>query len=378
MKKAKTIFISGDYAPINRIEKLSIEGKHSEIFGDMLPDIKGADFAITNLECPLTDAISPIVKTGPALHASPECIKSLAFAGFDLVTLANNHILDQGYNGLKETLEVCNNHSIATLGAGLSKEEAVKTYYINLDNIRIALIAIAENEWTTLGGKHYGAHPLNPVDNYYTIVEAKNNANVVIVMVHGGHEMYQLPSVRMQKTYRFFIDVGADFVIGHHSHCVSGYEYYKSKPIIYSLGNFVFDIKKATSLWSIGMAVVIKINDNKTDFELLPFKQNGEKAEIQLLKSKEKDDFFKMLNELNCKIKNTNMLENEFGAFCHSSAKMYKSFIEPYESKYLHYLRNQGLVPSCWKKSKKLLLENLIRCESHRDVLLNILKNEQR
>ena len=373
MEKTKTIFISGDYAPINRIEKLSVAGKHSEIFGDILPVIKNADFSITNLECPLTDVISPIAKTGPALHASPECIKSLTFAEFDLVTLANNHILDQGYNGLKETLEICHAHSIATLGAGMSKEEASMTYYIDLDNTRIALIAFAENEWSTLGDKYYGAHPLNPVDNYYTIAEAKKNANIVIVLIHGGHEMYQLPSVRMQKTYRFFIDVGADFVIGHHSHCVSGYEYYKNKPIIYSLGNFIIDIENTTPLFNIGMAVIIKIKDNKTDFEFIPFRQNGVKTGIELLKLKEKNAFFEMINALNHKI-HADMLEKEFEAFCRSSAKMYQSFLEPYESKYLHYLRNRGLFPSCWKESKKLLLENLIRCESHRDVLLNILK----
>ena len=375
MENTKTILITGDYAPINRIEKLSVEGKHDEIFGDFLSVIKNADFSVINLECPLTSVSSPITKTGPALKASPECIKSLAFAGIDLVTLANNHILDQGFIGLKDTLEICHQNKIATIGAGLSKKEASEVFYVNLGNTRVAFIAIAENEWSTIGYNNYGANPLNPVDNFYTIAEAKKNASIVIVIVHGGHEMYQLPSTRMQKTYRFFIDAGADFVIGHHPHCVSGYEYYKDKPIIYSLGNFVFDNGKFGSLWNSGMAVLITMIDHKATFELIPFNQNGEKAGLQLLKSKEKDDFVTMINELNCII-DANMLEEEFKRFCQSRKKIYQSQIEPYSSKYLLFLRNKKMFPSYWKKTKKLLLENIIRCESHRDALLQILRNE--
>ena len=377
MENVKSIFISGDYAPINRIRKMSVEGRHSEIFGDILPVIKDADFSITNLECPLTDTIVPIDKTGPALSASPECINSLAFAGFDLVTLANNHILDQGYNGLKDTLDICQRNSIETVGAGLTKENACKVFYVSLDNTKIAFIAIAENEWSTIGYYDYGANALDPVDNYYAIVEAKKNADIVIVMAHGGHEMYQLPTIRMQKTYRFFIDIGADFVIGHHTHCVSGYENYKNKTIIYSLGNFIFDLGIMSSIWHIGMAVLIKITENKTDFELIPFRQNGEKAGIEILKRKEKNDFFLMLNDLNNKI-NNHLLEDEFEQFCKTQTKRYKSHLEPYNSKYIHFLRNRGLIPSCLKKSKKLILENIIRCESHREIIVHILNNENK
>ena len=84
-------------------------------------------------------------------------------------------------------------------------------------------------------------NPLLPIQQFYKIQEAKENADYVLVIVHGGIEHYQLPTSRMIETYRFFIDAGADAVVNHHQHCYSGYERYKSKPIIYGLGNLLFD-----------------------------------------------------------------------------------------------------------------------------------------
>jgi poly-gamma-glutamate capsule biosynthesis protein CapA/YwtB (metallophosphatase superfamily) len=73
------------------------------------------------------------------------------------------------------------------------------------------------------------------IDNANQIKEAKATHDKVIVIVHGGHEYYNLPSPRMQKQYRFYADQGADFVVGHHTHCISGYEVYNGVPIYYSL-----------------------------------------------------------------------------------------------------------------------------------------------
>ena len=73
---------------------------------------------------------------------------------------------------------------------------------------------------------------------------AKEDNDLVIVIVHGGREHYQLPTPKQRERFRFYADAGADFVVGHHTHCYSGYEIYKGKPIFYSLGNFIFDYKK--------------------------------------------------------------------------------------------------------------------------------------
>ena len=118
-----------------------------------------------------------------------------------------------------------------------------------------------------------GSNPLNIVQQYYAIREAKNNATNVIVIVHGGVEHYWLPSPRMKETYRFFIDAGADAVINHHQHCYSGYEVFKKKPIFYGLGNFCFDGNKGNKRWTTGYLVNLNLSENTVDFELIPYRQ---------------------------------------------------------------------------------------------------------
>jgi poly-gamma-glutamate synthesis protein (capsule biosynthesis protein) len=89
-----------------------------------------------------------------------------------------------------------------------------------------------------------------------------DNSNYTILIVHGGHETFEYPRPRMKKLYRYFIDVGVDVVIGHHTHCFSGHEIYKGKPIFYSLGNFVFD-QNWSKKTSVGEVIVLVVNKEK-------------------------------------------------------------------------------------------------------------------
>ena len=101
--------------------------------------------------------------------------------------------------------------------------------------------------------------------------EAKANADFLILIIHGGHETYELPSPRMKKLYRWFIDLGVDAVIGHHTHCYSGSEVYKNKPIVYSLGNFIFDSKIRDASWNYGVFAVLSLSADRVIIELVPF-----------------------------------------------------------------------------------------------------------
>src|SRR5690606_37654546 len=96
-----------------------------------------------------------------------------------------------------------------------------------------------------------------------SIQEAKSQSDFVLVIVHGGHEYYNLPSLRMQKQYRFYIDNGADLVVGHHSHCISGMETYKNKKIYYSLGNFLFTKPSVFKGWYNGLILEVIISKDK-------------------------------------------------------------------------------------------------------------------
>ena len=102
------ILIAGDYCPQSRVEKLILEKRYSEVFGDIVPLIEKVDYAIVNLECPVVfDNAKPIEKNGPNLRTTPKALSALKYAGFDMVTLANNHFYDFGEQGVLDTLETC-------------------------------------------------------------------------------------------------------------------------------------------------------------------------------------------------------------------------------------------------------------------------------
>ena len=236
------VFIAGDVVPHNRTISLFKNKKTDELFHDIIPNIKGADVSIVNLEAPIIDGIqTPITKSGPVLYTTKETLEVLKDAGFNTVTLANNHFRDQGQNGVDYTIECAKILGLDYVGGGKSLNEARQILYKVVNEEKIAIINVCEQEFSVATQNYGGSNPLDIVDVFNDVQIAKKHADYVILIIHGGIEHYQFPTPRMKKTYRFFIDAGADVILNHHQHCFSGYELYHGKPIFYGLGNFCFD-----------------------------------------------------------------------------------------------------------------------------------------
>lgn len=369
--KIKLLFC-GDFFVNYKNENLMLD--ENKMFNNFLSCIKGADLSVVNFEGTVRSHAQILKKTGPILEASPSSIKVLAKSGFNLLTLANNHIMDLGRDGMENTIKVSKSANLEVTGIGYSLNEARKPFYTKIKNKRIAVLNFAENEFSIANENMAGANPLNLVNNYYDIKTAKSNADFVIVVAHGGHEGYSLPSPRMKNTYRFFIDAGADAVIGHHTHCFSGFETYGSAPIFYSLGNFVFDWEGTKNTnWDIGYAVSLELSDQGVVYELKPYKQIKNKLGIELLNKTENEKFYESIYYLNSIIQNDKLLYDNFSKFCSSISKSYLSYLEPHSLRLFHALRNRGFFPSFLSKRKKMYLLNLIRCESHRDIVIELL-----
>ena len=293
------------------------------------------------------------------------------YAGFKLVTLANNHILDYGEAGLNETFETCENEGILYTGAGANLDLAGRVLYYTINGKILAIINCCEEEFSIAEDNKAGANPLNPVRQYYAIKEAKSKSDYIIVIVHGGHEHYQLPSTRMIDTYRYFIDVGADAVVNHHQHCYSGFEIYNNKPIFYGLGNFCFDHNiYRNEKWNEGYMVIINF-DSKITYNIIPYKQNNEKVGISLLPDNAYDNSIEILNRIIAERTQCLCSFNEYV----QSKEIFNDFIfEPYNNTILKKLFFRKLIPKLFPKKKKILFENMILCESHRDILLSYLK----
>ncbi len=373
MSKRPTILITGDFCPVNRVDNFVSGYDHALLFNDLLPLLLDSGLVVTNLECPLTDSESKLNKVGPSLKASVKIASVLSDSGFNLVTLANNHIMDYGLAGLTSTIEACRNNGINHVGAGINFEEAGRIFYTPLGDKRIAILNFSENEFSTTHGNYPGCNGLDSAKIYYNIKQAKLGADNVIVIAHGGHEFYSLPSPRIKNTFRFFADAGASAIIQHHAHCYSGYEIYNGVPIFYGLGNFLFDIpEKRDSTWNYGYAVEITPGRQLT-FRVIPYEQCNGQVGVRLLGGEQEKKFFADLHNLNEIIQDDAQLNDEFEKYCARVRNMYLSFLEPHSFRLLHFLQNRNLLPSLLSRRKRTLYSNLIRCESHRDVILHLM-----
>jgi len=367
------ILLTGDFCPINRIEYLALKKDYNSIFNDFIDVFRGNDLNVVDLECPLTVSNSARPKTGPHQKAHPDCIKILKHANVGLAAMANNHIMDYGNPGVENTLNLCRSNGIYTIGIGRNADEASQPYTLSVKNKRIAFLNYADNEFLNTPDRFFQCNPIDQIKGFYDIQSTKKNHDFLIVIVHAGNEFYELPSPRTKKIYRYFIDLGADIVLSHHTHAWSGYEVYNSKPIFYGLGNFIYDWpEKTNSRWNQGYVVRLKISD-KTDYEIIPLKQGNEKPGVFYLDAAEDEAFNNEISKLNQIIEDDQQLEMEFKDYCNSVFDMYDAFIEPYFGKYITGLRKRGFFPKLISRRKRLLLLNLARCESHRDVLLRLL-----
>ena len=246
------INIAGDLYLGQGLEPIAIQNPASLFDKDVVKAFSDSDFNVLNLESPLTMAGKEhkILKTGPHLKALPETIGALNILKTSLVTLANNHIYDYGYKGLNDTLELCKKNNIATIGADVTLKGASKIFLKKFDQLTIAFVNIAENEWCNANETHGGANPMNIIANTRSINEAKKLADIVILIIHGGHELYHFPSPRMVDQYRFYAEQGASVIVSHHSHYISGYEIFNGVPIFYGLGNFLFDSMDNANGWN--------------------------------------------------------------------------------------------------------------------------------
>lgn len=370
------ILVAGDFCPSDRVATL-VANRDYSFFDGVKDIINCADYSIVNFECPVVEGkVSPINKCGPSLCTERSAIEAVKYAGFDCVTLANNHFRDYGDDGCLTTLEELNRHNIDYVGGGANIYEAQRVLYKEIAGQKIAILNFCENEFSIATENTAGSAPLDIVDNYHQIITARKNADLVLVIVHGGHEYYQLPSPRMKKIYRFFLELGADAVVNHHQHCFSGYEYYNGKPIVYGLGNLCFDESgNRNRIWNEGYCVEIDFRDHSTQIILHPFIQCNNEPVVTLMNISQRERFYKTIDELNRIIVDEELLKDAFDKWAMSREKHVDSIFFSYHNRYLNAAAYRGWIPYPMRQNEIAPLLNFIICEAHRDVVIDILNN---
>lgn len=364
------VLVAGDFCPRGNSGKLILSGKSNELLSEIQPELDKKDLALINLETPLLEqGPLPIDKSGSILSVPPGCLKFLPTGGWDVAACANNHIGDFGPQYVLSTIDMVKACGIATVGAGKDIQAAEKPLFLERCGLRIAILALAENEFGIAGPNKPGANPLRPLRNIAQIRTAATHADITLVIVHGGNEYNPLPSPRVVETYRAFVDAGASAVIGGHPHCPQSFEIYHEAPIIYSLGNFLFDTvnqsHKGYNWWYGYMVRIGLVPGQAVEMQMIPHHYDQESGRIRLLQNKERTSFFDYLNHLATIILSDNELQQYFDAWCLRDTNYFPLLGNPF-------------MPVDWQDkqsvSKLMSIRNLHTCEAHCELITNRLR----
>lgn len=368
------ILIAGDFYPKNALQSAFKNNKYQEYYKIIKSVNEIADFSIVNFEATLISEYSrPIRKCGPNLFVPDQAVDALKWMGFDMVTLANNHSLDFGSDGLIKTTEYLAEKGLSYVGVGQNIEKARQYRVHQICGKKLAVVNCCEEEFTIASDEEWGANPLRPADIFFQIQQARQEADHVIVITHSGHEHFQLPSLEMQKYFRLFVEAGADAIINHHQHCFSGMEIYKGKPIFYGLGNFLFNrdvIYDVPNQWHQGYMCMLTLDANRVDWEVIPYIQNFNGFNFSIIEQRE--EFEKTFQKLSSIIVNQEMLKQSLRKYYLSDAKKksYISVMQAFYGRIYNFMVRHKLMPSMISDKKLTYAYNIINCESHRIPLL--------
>lgn len=260
---------------------------------ELLAFLQEGDLFILNQEFPFGTTGEAMAEKEYTFRVPPDLASVPADLGVDLVTLANNHMLDFGREPLTESLSALDGAGIAHVGAGEDLEAAKAPVTFEIQGKTLGFLGasrvIPEASWNA---SRYSSGVFTTYDASLLLAEiqkAKESCDFVAVLVHWGIERNTFPEDYQKTLARQYIDAGADAVIGSHPHVLQGIEYYRGKPIFYSLGNFIFSNGAYESI-----VVELELTEGKTKVRVVPCASEGN--QMRLLG--EKQDYYHRLQEL--------------------------------------------------------------------------------
>jgi hypothetical protein len=374
MNNTAEMMICGDLCPTTDTEAHFKSGAYDKIFNDCLPDFEKADLVFGNIEFVLTDNPKPIKKSGPILYGATEYINIFKKAGFDVVSLANNHIKDCGEEGVKTTLDTCAKAGIDTFGAAADLRKAKQPYVKEVNGFKIGFIAFAEQEFNCAGENEYGANYFDPYEDLDLIAELKTIVDYVIIIYHGGIEYYQYPSPQLQKKCRRFVDKGADLVTCQHSHCIGTIERYHNKDIVYGQGNTLFGYKEGNDSWNQGLILKLQVHQDKLEMTYQGVKAIKEGG-IRWMNSDENQVLSSEIAQRSKNVYDPKFIEKAWLQFCLKKESIYLPQYLGLNRYFIHFNRwiQNKLISILYGEKYLRSSHNIMRCEAHNEVIQTIL-----
>ena len=365
----KRIIIGADIVPTESNQRLFAQADIDFLIGhDLHKRFEEASFIAMNLEVPLVDNADPIAKCGPNLIAPSNTILGIKAINPYFLTLANNHIMDQGIDGLWSTVNLLTHNEIEYSGVGDNLLKAREPYIRTIDDVRVGIYCCTEHEYSIATKTRAGANPYDPLVSFDDVRELKKRSDYVIILYHGGKEHYRYPSPLLQKVFHKFAEVGADLVIAQHTHCVGCMEKYCGSTLVYGQGNFLFDHSKS-DFWKTSILIEVDLESRKVDFIPLV------KIDNYVREAKEQDreiilrEFYNRSNE----ILKEGFIESKYKEFAEEMLTGYLlrfagGFSNNIIIRALLKLTHLGWLKKYYRRKTRIGIENVLDCESHREL----------
>ena len=369
------IVVGGDVCPIGRNQSFFEREDAEGLLHDLLPEFERAGLTIVNLECPLIERETPIEKCGEHRGVPLNYTKGFRAMGLDVACLGNNHIMDHGTQGLRSTIRALKEAGLAYVGAGENVTEAGQVLRRKVGDANVAIMAVAEHEFSIATRNSPGANPLNLIEYVRTMKGLRGESDCVIVLLHGGPEHYPYPTPELQHICRFMIEEGANFVLCQHSHCGGCYESYQGGYIVYGQGNLLFDLHpQFHGEWNRGFLVRVTIRADKTcEMDLVPYLQSDERPGVRRMNADEEVMFMHEVQARSMRVQDEGFVESAWREFCREKQDSYFSVLRGHGRLVRRANRITHFADRLYSRSALLSLQDIVRCESHREVLLAVL-----
>lgn len=349
------------------------QGDARQLVGDeLLSLLAGADFRLFNLEVPLTDRLSPIPKCGPHLSAPERTAAGIVSIGADLCTLANNHIMDQGAQGLRRTLELLREKKVRTVGAGETLAQALQPVFLEKDGQKVGVYACAEHEFSIAGENQPGANPFDPYESFDHVAALRAQCDYLIVLYHGGKEHYRYPSPGLQKTCRKLVEKGADLVVCQHSHCIGCEEDYGNGKIVYGQGNFLFDHSER-EFWQTSLLILVD-TQQKQQVRYVPLRKQG--RTVRLAEQQDAAEILEQFYRRSSEIGDPGFVKRQYRNFAQEMRANYFGAWKgnTFFTKVRNRLSGRRYLQAPYSEESLLALRNYVECEAHRELVLEVFR----
>jgi poly-gamma-glutamate synthesis protein (capsule biosynthesis protein) len=274
-------------------------GGYDQAFAHIAEQLQAPDVAIANLESPITDR-GQAQDNDWVFRTSPEALPALKRSGIDAFSLANNHILDYGLEGLEDTLAYLAQNEFRFTGAGMNAEEAFAPAVLDIRGIRIALLGFSlvlpDESWIATADNPGVAAAHDHEAAVAAIEAAATQADLVVVTVHWGQDRVPSPNAQQREAARRYIDAGADLVIGTHPQVVQGLERYEGKWIVYSLGSLVATTNpNYPETWQSMILHATCSRNGNCELRVVPI--HNYEAQPKMVEADEAEEFYRRLTD---------------------------------------------------------------------------------